>query len=269
MAARGSGIGTALGDLAGALLPLSARELQRELEERLRKAPTRLNEFGFDPYGMSPAWWRRVLLPGRAALPLLLPRRDLRHRAAFPAGRVLRGRQPRGAAALRRRDARRGAAARGRSAAHRARHGRVLDPESALGEHRGGAHRRAGRDAQQLRPHARERRVRDGVPGRRSRHEQALLAALPAPALRHGLHAPRARDGHADRAGRDRRLGGAAAGLRQPGPHRQAARHARLPDHGDLPLARPARSAAAAGQVPDPLRRAASSSRATPRTRTP
>jgi len=63
MAARGSGIGTALGDLAGALLPLSARELQRELEERLRKAPARLNEFGFDPYGMSPAWWRRVLLP--------------------------------------------------------------------------------------------------------------------------------------------------------------------------------------------------------------
>ncbi len=63
MAARGSGFATALGDLAGALLPLSAQALQRELEERLRKAPTRLNEFGFDPYGMSPDWWRRVLLP--------------------------------------------------------------------------------------------------------------------------------------------------------------------------------------------------------------
>ena len=63
MAARESGIGTALGDLAGALLPLSARELQRELEERLRRAPARLNEFGFDPYGMSLAWWRRMLLP--------------------------------------------------------------------------------------------------------------------------------------------------------------------------------------------------------------
>jgi 1-acyl-sn-glycerol-3-phosphate acyltransferase len=63
MAARGSGFGTALGDLAGALLPLSARALQRELEERLSKAPARLNEFGFDPYGMSPEWWRRMLLP--------------------------------------------------------------------------------------------------------------------------------------------------------------------------------------------------------------
>jgi 1-acyl-sn-glycerol-3-phosphate acyltransferase len=63
MAASGSGFGTALGDLIGALLPLSAREHQLELADRLQKAPLRLNEFGFDPYGLSPAWWRRVLLP--------------------------------------------------------------------------------------------------------------------------------------------------------------------------------------------------------------
>jgi 1-acyl-sn-glycerol-3-phosphate acyltransferase len=63
MAASGSGFGTALGDLIGALLPLSARELQHELAERLEKAPLRLNEFGFDPYGLSPAWYSRVLLP--------------------------------------------------------------------------------------------------------------------------------------------------------------------------------------------------------------
>jgi len=63
VAARESGFGTALGDLAGALLPLRARELQHELAERLRKAPLRLNEFGFDPYGLSPAWWSHVLLP--------------------------------------------------------------------------------------------------------------------------------------------------------------------------------------------------------------
>jgi 1-acyl-sn-glycerol-3-phosphate acyltransferase len=63
VAERGTGFGTALGDLAGALLPLSARELQLELDERLRKAPLRLNEFGFDPYGLSPAWWSRALLP--------------------------------------------------------------------------------------------------------------------------------------------------------------------------------------------------------------
>jgi 1-acyl-sn-glycerol-3-phosphate acyltransferase len=63
MAAQGSGFGTALGDLIGALLPLSARELERELADRLRKAPLRLNEFGFDPYGLSPKWWSRVLMP--------------------------------------------------------------------------------------------------------------------------------------------------------------------------------------------------------------
>ena len=63
MAPPATGFGTALGDLAGALLPLSARELQRELDERLRKAPMRLNEFGFDPYGLSPTWYRRALLP--------------------------------------------------------------------------------------------------------------------------------------------------------------------------------------------------------------
>jgi 1-acyl-sn-glycerol-3-phosphate acyltransferase len=63
MAARGSGFGTALGDLVGALLPLRARELERELADRLEKAPLRLNEFGFDPYGLSPTWWSRVLMP--------------------------------------------------------------------------------------------------------------------------------------------------------------------------------------------------------------
>jgi len=88
MAARGSGFSTALGDLAGALLPLKAQALQRELEERLRKAPARLNEFGFDPYGMSPEWWRHMLLPI-----LLLYRYYFRVETSgiehVPAGRVL------------------------------------------------------------------------------------------------------------------------------------------------------------------------------------
>ena len=203
MAVREAGHGTALGDLVGALLPLSVRGLQRELAERLEKAPMRLNEFGFDPYGLSPAWWSRALLPM-----VLLYRYYFRVETCgierVPAGRVLvvanhAGQLPFDGAMLSA-----GAAARGRSAADRASDGGVLDSESALGEHRGGARRRVGRDAEQLRPHARERRVRDGVPGRRARHEQALLPALPAPALRHGLHAPGARDGHADRAGRDR-----------------------------------------------------------------
>jgi 1-acyl-sn-glycerol-3-phosphate acyltransferase len=63
VAARNRGRSSALGDLAGALLPLSARKLQQELEERLRKAPAHLNEFGFDPYGMSPSWWGGLLVP--------------------------------------------------------------------------------------------------------------------------------------------------------------------------------------------------------------
>ncbi len=63
MAAREAGFGTALSDLVGALLPLSVRGLQLELAERLKKAPMHLNEFGFDPYGLSPAWWSRAVLP--------------------------------------------------------------------------------------------------------------------------------------------------------------------------------------------------------------
>jgi 1-acyl-sn-glycerol-3-phosphate acyltransferase len=40
------------------------RELQTELEERLRKIPNRLNEYGFDPFGLSPEWVRTTALPG-------------------------------------------------------------------------------------------------------------------------------------------------------------------------------------------------------------
>jgi len=60
---RRTGWSGALGDLAGALLPLSMRDLQRELDDRIRKVPTRLNEFGFDPWGLHPATLRRAALP--------------------------------------------------------------------------------------------------------------------------------------------------------------------------------------------------------------
>lgn len=53
----------ALADLAGALLPLSARDLQARIEQRLAKIPNQLNEFGYDAYGMSPEWLRRAALP--------------------------------------------------------------------------------------------------------------------------------------------------------------------------------------------------------------
>ena len=57
------GLRAVLSDLTGALVPLSARGLQRELDDRLQKIPNRLNEYGFDPYGLSPDWVRRGLLP--------------------------------------------------------------------------------------------------------------------------------------------------------------------------------------------------------------
>jgi len=56
------GLGNALRDLSGALLPLSARGLGQELEERLRKIPTRLNEYGFDQFGLEPAAAKSQLL---------------------------------------------------------------------------------------------------------------------------------------------------------------------------------------------------------------
>jgi len=82
------GIRTALTDLTGALVPLSARGLQRELEERLRQIPNRLNEYGFDPYGLCPESVRRAALPG-----LLLYRYYFRAEVKgierMPEGRVL------------------------------------------------------------------------------------------------------------------------------------------------------------------------------------
>ena len=52
-----------LTDLMGGLLPLSLRDLRAEIEARLEKVPNRINEFGYDPYGLSPDWLRRMALP--------------------------------------------------------------------------------------------------------------------------------------------------------------------------------------------------------------
>jgi len=82
------GFGKALGDLVGALVPLATHDLQREIADRLRKIPNRINEYGFDPYGMSPDWMRRWALPA-----LLLYRYYFRVETTgierMPAGRVL------------------------------------------------------------------------------------------------------------------------------------------------------------------------------------
>jgi len=56
----------ALGDLVAGLAPLRLRQLQRELGERIRKTPTPLNEYGYDPYGFQPEAALRSMTPALA-----------------------------------------------------------------------------------------------------------------------------------------------------------------------------------------------------------
>ena len=63
MAAKRSGLLGALGDWVGAAVPLSVRELEAEIGDRMQKIPTALNEYGFDRFGFSPEEARRSLLP--------------------------------------------------------------------------------------------------------------------------------------------------------------------------------------------------------------
>jgi 1-acyl-sn-glycerol-3-phosphate acyltransferase len=58
-----SGWRGALEDLLAAFVPLSLREVEQGLEDRVRKIPTRLNEFGYDPWGLHPDTVRRSALP--------------------------------------------------------------------------------------------------------------------------------------------------------------------------------------------------------------
>ncbi len=87
MAARNS-FGRMLRDFAGALLPLSARGLEQEIAERLQKVPTRLNEYGFDQFGLEPA-----AAKSQALLSALLYRYyfrvETRGMEKVPPGRVL------------------------------------------------------------------------------------------------------------------------------------------------------------------------------------
>ena len=53
----------ALGDLAAGVMPLPLRVLQRELGESIRKTPTPLNEYGYDPYGFQPEAALRSMAP--------------------------------------------------------------------------------------------------------------------------------------------------------------------------------------------------------------
>jgi len=53
----------ALRDTVTGLLPYSFRRLERELADRIRKTPTPLNEYGYDPYGFNPEMALRLMPP--------------------------------------------------------------------------------------------------------------------------------------------------------------------------------------------------------------
>ncbi len=83
-----SGVTDAVRDLTGALMPLSWRDADREIAERLAKVPVTLNEYGYDPYGFNPDEARKSML-----LPLLAYRHYFRVSThdidRVPAGPVL------------------------------------------------------------------------------------------------------------------------------------------------------------------------------------
>jgi 1-acyl-sn-glycerol-3-phosphate acyltransferase len=74
--------------LARRLLPPALRRVQDELEARLARLPTSLNEYGVDPFGYDPSYASKVLLP-----PALIYRHWLRVETRgierVPQGRVL------------------------------------------------------------------------------------------------------------------------------------------------------------------------------------
>ena len=86
--AVGAAVGSAVGDLVSALKPAVIRNLEREIDARIRKIPTHLNEYGYDAYGFHPDWLRRA-----AVVSALMYRHYFRVEThgieKIPAGRVL------------------------------------------------------------------------------------------------------------------------------------------------------------------------------------
>ena len=193
-------------------LPLALRALSDEVDDRLARIPTPLNEYGFDPFGASLTFARR---DGTVAAFLYRHyfRVETHGIEKVPEGRVLLianhagNTLPMDGAMLVGR-----APARRRAAALRARDGRVLPAAHPLVERDDPPRRRGGRHARELRAPARARGGDHGLPRGLARVHQAVQPALQAAALRHRLRAAGAADQDADRAGRDRRLRGAEPG---------------------------------------------------------
>jgi 1-acyl-sn-glycerol-3-phosphate acyltransferase len=74
--------------LAKRLLPPALRDLQDEMEARLARLPTTLNEYGVDPFGYDPVYVSSVLLPIALMYRYWL-RVETRGIERVPAGRVL------------------------------------------------------------------------------------------------------------------------------------------------------------------------------------
>jgi 1-acyl-sn-glycerol-3-phosphate acyltransferase len=50
-------------DLFGSMLPLSIRDIEEEIADRLARIPTETNEYGYDPHGLHVASVRRAMVP--------------------------------------------------------------------------------------------------------------------------------------------------------------------------------------------------------------
>jgi 1-acyl-sn-glycerol-3-phosphate acyltransferase len=88
MARDEAGLWHSLRDLVGAFAPLSVRDLESELRDRLAKIPTRLNEYGYDPFGFHPDVAQRSLYPA-ALLYRYYFRVEVHDIDRVPEGRVL------------------------------------------------------------------------------------------------------------------------------------------------------------------------------------
>jgi len=88
MAGRESSVWETLRDLVGAFAPLTVRDLEAELSDRLAKIPTRLNEYGYDPFGFHPEVAKRSLWPA-ALLYRYYFRVEVKDIERVPEGRVL------------------------------------------------------------------------------------------------------------------------------------------------------------------------------------
>jgi len=86
--ARDSGVGGALRNLVGGVMPQAVRDLGRELEDCLAKAVVSRNEYGYDPYGFEPSAAKSTYLPG-ALMHRFYFRAESFDIDRVPAGRVL------------------------------------------------------------------------------------------------------------------------------------------------------------------------------------